>query len=110
MKKFNSFTFNKLNLVGIVKEASRGEVYSVEVRDGESFVMKTVFKGEMVPLDNGGDDFNNEEEEELNFQKVFDMITEVAATMRETIYDSPLSFRCKKKTDAVPLMSRQDMF
>ena len=106
MKKFNSFTFNKLNLVGIVKEASRGEVYSVEVRDGESFVMKTVFKGEMVPLDNGGE----EEEEELNFQKVFDMITEVAATMRETIYDSPLSFRCKKKTDAVPLMSRQDMF
>lgn len=108
-KKFSSFSFNKLNLVGIIKEASRGEVYLVEVEDGEQFVTKSVFKGEMVPLDNGGNDVGRENKEELDFEKVFDKITEVAATMRETIYDSPSSFRWKKKIDALPLMSRQDM-
>lgn len=62
-KTFQSFSFNQLNLIGIVKECC-GENYILEVKDGTDKAVKFVFKGELVPLTDG-DEINEDEEEPI---------------------------------------------
>ena len=106
-KKFSTFTFHKLNLVGVITEVCRGENYLVKADEGNHEV-RVVFKGEMVPLNDGDvdDQASNNSTARMDFPKVLDLVTEIAAKTRETIYNNKASFRCKKKVDAGPLMAR----
>uniref|UniRef100_A0A7M5WXG2 Integrase catalytic domain-containing protein n=2 Tax=Clytia hemisphaerica TaxID=252671 RepID=A0A7M5WXG2_9CNID len=105
---FKTFSFDKLNLIGTVKEAS-GHTYKVEVQEGETKVVKSVFKGEMVPLADGDENIPDEEVNDgnvMNLTKVLNNVTDVAARAREAIYNHPDSLRNNKKLDVCSLMSR----
>ena len=107
---YKTFSFDKLNIVGTVKEVS-GHMYKVEVQEGESKCVKSVFKGEMVPLADGDEGNGDEEENDNNnnsnisFTSVLNSITDVGAKMRESIYDHPKRFRNHEKTDVCSYMT-----
>uniref|UniRef100_A0A7M5XLQ3 Integrase catalytic domain-containing protein n=1 Tax=Clytia hemisphaerica TaxID=252671 RepID=A0A7M5XLQ3_9CNID len=109
---YKTFSFDKLNIVGTVKEVS-GHMYKVEVQEGESKCVKSVFKGEMVPLADG-DEGNGEEDENdhsnnnnnFSLTSVLNSITDVGAKTRESIYNHSTRFRNKQMTDVCSYMSR----
>uniref|UniRef100_A0A7M5XGH8 Uncharacterized protein n=1 Tax=Clytia hemisphaerica TaxID=252671 RepID=A0A7M5XGH8_9CNID len=104
---YKTFSFDKLNIVGTVKEVS-GHMYKVEVQEGESKCVKSVFKGETVPLSDG-DEGNGEEEENdhsnnnnnnnFSLTSVLNSITDVGAKTRESIYNHFTRFCNKQMTD-----------
>ena len=106
----HTFSFLKRNLVGVIKEACEGENYVIEVNDGTSIYLKSIYKGEIVPLNDAdigdGDDIGGcLSEQPRTFSGALLLLSDVASGVREAIYDNKVSFRCKRSVDMVQLMA-----